>query len=149
MVTAFGWSVRSGEPERRLRIVGWMFVAQGVVGAFWPPMHLPGVETTTTDTLHLVWTAGWLGTMLAAMGFAAAALGARFRAYTFATLATFVTFGILTSTQGVRIASGLPTPFVGLWERINMGAGMLWIAVLAVALWRRRTGGTRSPEVAA
>jgi hypothetical protein len=75
--------------------------------------------------------------MLTAMGLAAAALGRRFRVYTLATLATFVVFGVLTSLQAADLAAGLPTPYLGLWERINMGAGMLWIAVLASALLLR------------
>jgi len=137
LVTAFGYGVwKSGAEDRRVRAVGWLFMGQGVVGAFWPPMHLRGTEPTLTDTLHLVWTVGWLATMLVAMGLAAAALGGRFRAYTVATLATFVGFGVLTSREGVRLASDLPTPYLGLWERINMGAGMLWIAVLAATLLR-------------
>jgi hypothetical protein len=107
------------------------------MSAFWPPMHLRGAETTSTDTLHLVWTAAWLAVMLTVMVLAASALGRRFRIYTLATLATFVAFGVLTAIEAPRLAAGLPTPYIGLWERINMGAGMLWIAVLAVALLHR------------
>ena len=46
-------------------------------------------------------------------------------------------FGALTSIEAPQLAAGLPTPYLGLWERINMGAGMLWIAVLAATLLRR------------
>jgi hypothetical protein len=135
LLIAFGWGVRlSAGPSRALRAVGALFVAEALIGAFWPPMHLRGAETTLTDTLHIVWTAGWLAVMLTAMGLAAAALGRRFRLYTLATLAAFVGFGALTSIEAANLAAGLPTPYLGLWERINMGAGMLWIAVLAGVL---------------
>ncbi len=137
LVIAFGCGVRlSAGRSRALRAVGALFVAEAFIGAFWPPMHLRGVETTMTDTLHIVWTAGWLVVMLTAMGLAAAVLGTRFRAYTFATLAAFIGFGTLTAIQGTRLAAGLPTPYLGLWERIDMGAGMLWIAALALTLLR-------------
>jgi hypothetical protein len=138
LLMAFGWGVwLSAGPSRALRAVGALYVAEALIGAFWPPMHLRGAETTLTDTLHIVWTAGWLAVMLTAMGLSAAVLGRRFRIYTFATLATFVAFGVLTSIEAPNLPAGLPTPYLGLWERINMGAGMLWIAVLALALVRR------------
>ncbi len=31
----------------------------------------------------------------------------------------------------------LPTPTIGLWERVAIGASMLWLAVLSVALLAR------------
>ena len=146
MVIAFGCGVLMAAGESRaLRVAGAMFVVQGVVGAYWPPMHLRDAETTLTDTLHIAWTAGWLATMLTAMGFGAAALGRRFRLYTLATVAVFIAFGTLTSMEATRLANDLPTPFLGLWERINMGAAMLWIAVLAWVLLRRDAPAPRSP----
>ena len=56
-----------------------MIVASGVFGAFWPPMHLRGTETTLTDTLHVVWAMVWLVLMLATIGLGAAGMGRRFR----------------------------------------------------------------------
>jgi hypothetical protein len=38
--------------------------------------------------------------------------------------------------DGPRIAADLPTPWVGVWERINVGAFLLWVVVLATALLR-------------
>jgi hypothetical protein len=146
LLIAFGWGVwLSAGPSRALRAVGALYVAEALIGAFWPPMHLRGAEPTLTDTLHLAWTAGWLVVMLTTMGLAAAVLGRRFRIYTLATLATFVAFGVLTSLDAPRLAAGLPTPYLGLWERINMGAGMLWIAVLAVTLLRREPAVEGAP----
>jgi hypothetical protein len=60
----------------------------------------------------------------------------------FATLALLVAFGALTGLDGPRIAANLPTPWVGVWERINIGAFLFWVVVLAVALLRaKRTTG--------
>jgi hypothetical protein len=145
MVIAFGYGVwMSSSESRSLGAVGRLFIAQGILGVFWPPMHLRGAEPTLTDTLHIAWTVVWLTTMIAAMGFALIALGKRFRVYTAATLIAFVGFGILTSLEGFRLANGLPTSFLGLWERINMGAAMIWIAVLALSLMRYPFEASRS-----
>jgi hypothetical protein len=147
LLIAFGVGVwMSAGGSRALRIVGALIVGQAVVGAFWPPMHLPGVETTLTDTLHLVWSAAWLLTMLIAMGLAARALGRRFRRYTVATIAVFLVFGTMTGLEAPRVAAALPAPWIGLWERINIAAAMLWMAVLAVVLLRRGSPvGTGGP----
>jgi len=138
LVVAFGTGVwLAARDSRALRYVGALFVANGAMGPFWPPMHLRGVEPTLTDALHIAFAMVWLTAMLLAMGLAAAALGKRFRLYTLTTLAAFVAFGTLTAIDGPRIAADLPTPWVGVWERVNMGIAMLWIAVLAVTLSRR------------
>jgi hypothetical protein len=47
--------------------------------------------------------------------------------------------------DGPRIAANLPTPWVGLWERINIGVFLLWVVVLAIALLRRR--GPEAPRL--
>jgi hypothetical protein len=135
LIIAFGAGVwMSAGGSRALRIAGAAFIADGIIGPFWPPMHMRGAETSMTDTLHIAFTAVWLVLMLVAMGFAAAALGRRFRIYTVATVMTFLVFGTLTALDAPRLAADLPTPWIGVWERINMGAAMLWIAVLALAL---------------
>ena len=54
--------------------------------------------------------------------------------------------GVLSSLLSVnapRIAANLPTPWVGVWERINIGAFLLWVVVLAVALWRELSSRDR------
>ena len=80
-------------------------------------MLMRGASVTLTDTLHLVWTAGWLLVTMLAMGFAGAALGKRFLYYTIATIAIMLLFGALTGTQGGRIQSSLSTPWAGITEQ--------------------------------
>ncbi|HEU0079347.1 MAG TPA: DUF998 domain-containing protein [Longimicrobiaceae bacterium] len=144
LVIAFGCGVwLAAGRNRRLRVVGGLQVATGLIGPLWPPMHLRGAEPTLTDTMHIVFAAGWLVLTLLTVGFGAAALGRRFRIYSMATLAVFVVFGVLTGVQGPRIAADLPTPWIGVWERINIGAFLLWMVVLAVTLLRARTGRQR------
>jgi hypothetical protein len=44
----------------------------------------------------------------------------------------------LTSADGSRVQEDLPTPWVGLWERINITVFLLWIVVFALLMLRRR-----------
>jgi len=56
--------------------------------------------------------------MLAAIAFAAAGLGKRFRLYSIATLAILLAFGVLTGLDAPKLSTNLPTPLIGVWERI-------------------------------
>ena len=76
--------------------------------------------------------------LLLAIGFGGAALGKPFRYYSIATVMTFVVFGTLSFLDAPHLAAGLPTPLLGVWERINIGAFLLWVVALAIALLRRR-----------
>ena len=137
----FGWGVwKAGRQNRPLQVAGAMIVAHGLFGIIWPPMHLRGTEATLTDTLHIVWSIVTVLLMALAIGFAAAALGKRFRLYSIATLLVFVVFGTLTGLDGPRIAANLPTPWIGVWERVNIGVWLLWIVALTFTLWRHRQG---------
>jgi hypothetical protein len=138
LIIAFGSGIwLSAGKTRALRVTGGLLVAAAVYGAFWPPMHVRGAGTTLTDTMHIAWTAAWLLLTLTAMGFACAALGKRFLYYTLATIAIVLVFGALTGIQSPRIPENLPTPWAGITERINIGAFLLWVVVLATALWPR------------
>ncbi|WP_231478109.1 hypothetical protein [Sphingomonas sp. UNC305MFCol5.2] len=45
-------------------------------------------------------------------------------------------FGALAALDGPRVAEDLPTPMLGINERISVGAYLLWVIVLALALPR-------------
>ena len=139
LVIAFGWGVwGSARRTHPLRAVGGLMVAYGVISLAWPfaPMHLRGKRLTLTDTMHIVLAVVTVLIMLLAIGFGTAAFGKRFRLYSIATLVILVAFGVLTFLDGPRIAANLPTPWVGVWERFNIGVFLLWVVVLAVALLR-------------
>lgn len=137
LLAAFSWGVwMSAHGRRLLRVVGALLIVEAVFGLFWPPMHQRGTEFTLTDTLHIVWTIVNGVLMLLAMGFAAAAFGKRFRIYSIATMLIMIAFGALTGVQAPGIAANLPTPWIGVWERINIAAFLIWFIVFALALWR-------------
>jgi hypothetical protein len=145
LMVAFGWIVwTSAPPNRALRIVGALLIADTVVGQFWPPMHQRAVlaagGATLTDTLHLVWAAITGVFFLLIVGFGAAALGKRFRVYSIATMVIGLACGAVTGTYASQVQADLPTPWVGVWERISIATFMAWIAVLATALLRAPRG---------
>jgi len=149
---AFGWGVwRSAESSLMLRLAGASILAAAVLGLFWPPMHLREVLAagggTLTDTLHLVWTgANGLLTLLA-MGFAAAALGRGFRVYSTASIVVLLVAGVMTSMDAPQVQVDLPTPWIGVWERVHIAVWLLWVAVLSAMLLRRTVRDTPAPPL--
>ncbi len=143
LVTAFGWGLwQSSGRNRALQTVGGLIMVYGALGLAWPfaPMHLREVLATGggtfSDTMHIVLASVTVGLMLLAMGVGAAALGERFRLYSIVSLAILTVCGALTFLDAPRIAANLPTPWIGIWERINIGVFLLWVSVLATALLR-------------
>ncbi len=148
LVTAFGWGVwTTTRGRRRLRVVGGLMLAYGLSGFAWffAPMHLRGNPATLTDVMHIALGCGTSVLYMTMLVVGAGTLGRRFRLYTWATLTLLLVTGILTGLESPNIARNLPTPTIGLWERVGIGVSMLWIAVLSVALLR---AGRRSSAVA-
>jgi hypothetical protein len=140
LMMAFGWTVWTSARNRALCVVGALLFTQTVFGIFWPPMHQRDVLAagggTLTDTMHIVWTIVTSLFFTVALGFGAAALGRRFRVYSLVTMAIMLACGAWTGTYAPAMQANMPTPWAGVWERLNTSAFMLWIAVLAVALLR-------------
>lgn len=144
LLVAFGMGVwRSAAGKRAVRVVGGLLVALGVmaltVGQF-VPMRLRGTEQGLTGTLHLVEGGVAVVMIVAAIGFASTALGRRFSLYSIATILVMLAFGAWMGMDGPRIAEGLPTPWVGVKERIFWYAYEVWFIVLALTLLRQRPG---------
>ena len=53
------------------------------------------------------------------------------------TLIVLTFFGILTGMMAPDLEANLPTPMMGVWERINIGVYMVWVIVLALMLLRK------------
>ena len=54
------------------------------------------------------------------------------------TMVILLACGALTVPDAPNIQANLPTPWVGVWERINIGVFLLWVVVLATTLLRAR-----------
>jgi hypothetical protein len=151
LVVAFGSGVWiSADRNRSLQVAAALLVVDGLFSLYWPPMHMRGAAFTLTDALHIVWSIVTVLMMMLAIGFAASTLGRRFGIYSIATMLILVLFGALTAMDGPRIASNLPTPWVGVWERISIAAFMFWVILFAVTLLRRGTlaPGSSVPRLA-
>ena len=144
LVTAFGWGVwKSAGRDRALRIVGGLLVAYGSLGLLWPfaPMHLREVLAagggTLSDTMHIVLASATVLLMFLAMGFAASVFGKRFRLYSIASIVDPRRVWRVDVLGCAPRPANLPTPWIGLWERINISVFLLWVVVLAIVLLRR------------
>jgi hypothetical protein len=141
------WASAGG--KRTLRITAGLLLAYGLLGLAWPfaSMHqrqvLAAGGGTLADTGHLVLAGVTVALMFAALACGAAAFGMQFRLYSIATIVILLAFGALTTSNASRVAANLPTPWVGLWERINIVVFLLWVVVLAIVLLRRPKGGER------
>jgi hypothetical protein len=141
LVIAFGMGVwMSADGRRPLQAVAGLLVAYGTFNFWWPPMHQREVIAagggSVTDQLHLVWAGVAVLFMFLFIAFGAAAFGKPFRLYSVGTILVLLFFGALTLPSTGAIATGQPTPWVGIWERVNIFMYLQWIAVLAIVLMR-------------
>jgi len=141
LLIVLGWIVwAASSANRPQRVVGLLLMIHGAFGFFWPPMNqravLAASGPTLSDTPHIVWAIVTGLLFLFETSFGAAAFGRRFRVYSIATIAIVLACGAITGTYTSRMQADLPTPWVGVWERLSSTAYMLWIAVLAAVLLR-------------
>jgi hypothetical protein len=144
LAIAFGLGVWGSAGEKlALRVVAVGLIGKEVLGSvatLFAPIHLREAlavgEGTATDAWHGILTFGGALCYLLAMGFGATVFGKWFRLYSIATMVVLVVFGVLTGLDQPQLEANQPTPWMGLWERIDIFATMLWIAVLAIALLR-------------
>ena len=143
LVAAFGFGVwQSAGGNRAVRIAGGLILAYASLGLLWPfaAMHqrevLAAGGGTLSDTMHVMLGGVTVFLMFLAIGCGTIAFGTRFRAYSIATIVVLLAFGGLTFLEAPHLSANLPTPWIGLWERINISVFLLWVAVLATALMR-------------
>jgi len=141
LVAVFGWGVfKSAGEKRSLRIVGILMFLHGVLGLTWSPMHqrevLAAGGGTFTDIWHLVMATVTVLLMFLSIGFGAAAFGKGFRFYSIATIIVFIVFGVLTFVEAPNVDKNGSTPYIGLWERINIAVFMVWLILFSFNLLR-------------
>ena len=139
LLMAFGVAVwRSPGGKRAFHLVGGLLIGIAAVGLVWPPMQLRGTGDVSGDAPHIAVAGVIVLFILLAIGFGASLFGRRFRVYSLATILILLVSGVLTGFAGSRLAAGQPTPWLGITERINVGAYLVWVLVLAIALLRSR-----------
>jgi len=55
-------------------------------------------------------------------------------------------FGTLTSVEAPQLSVDGPTPWIGVWERLDIACYFAWLVAFAVALLRPRPLGRFSTE---
>jgi hypothetical protein len=143
LLTAFGFGIRTAAAENNsLRTAGTLMIVYALIGLAWPPMHqrevLGAGGGTLTDSLHIVFTIVAVILMLLIAGYCSRALGTDFRIYSIFTIVFMLLFGTMTAVQSPMLEANLPTPMIGVWERVSIGSYMLWVIVLAIMLLRRK-----------
>lgn len=138
LLTAFGWGVWSSAGRaRNLRLAGAFLIGIAVVGLFGPPfasMHLRGVPGTLGDTMHISHDGD---RALHSARDRVRGDGARktvpplFDRDTPAARRVRHLGGLGWSTDGGPVANAVAR----VTERINIGSYLLWVGVLAVALF--------------
>lgn len=130
----------SARSNKKLGIAGFLLFFLSMVGLLWPfaPMHqrisLAAGASSLSDMMHI-----GLGILtellfLLALYFTASAFGKRFRIFSVMAFLAILLFGFLTFLIAPDLQKSLPTPFLGVWERINIGVFLLWTIVLALML---------------
>jgi hypothetical protein len=138
---AFGFGVRGAAGQKRgLRIAGGLLIALGVLELSGPfiQLNLGEAVGSLTNTIHLIATVVTVLLLLLVVGVGATADGKWFRLYSYLTILAFVVTAAWTFWELPRIAANLPTPWMGVKERIGIYGYMLWLAMLAIVLLRAR-----------
>jgi len=146
LMIAFAWGVyKVAGNNRALRITGRLLLAYAMLGLIWPfaPMHQRAILSagggTLTDTLHLALGAVTELLFLLALSFAATVFNTTFRVYSLISLALLLIFGLLTFLAAPGVSANRPTPFIGVWERVNIGIFLLWVILLSATLLRQKS----------
>lgn len=134
LTIAYGIGVISA--DKRLRITGILLIILGCLGFVWLffPMNLRGNIGSVSDTGHLVLSALSPLTMALFIGFGSGARGKGFRIYSILTILAMLVFGFFTFMYVPNVAAQLPTPWMGIMERVSVFSPMIWMAVLAIVL---------------
>ena len=149
LIYAFGVGIwRSAQGKRSLKFAAILIIGKEILGlpATWFfPIHLRGVAGNYSDIMHGIVTAvGVFLFMFPAIIAGAVAFKGTFRFYSIATMVLFVVFGVLTGLMQPELSADLPTPMMGIFERINIYGYMVWIVVFAIRLLRIRTESARN-----
>ena len=149
LIMAFAVGIWRSSPLRRAHVVAGLLFAFGAFGLTGPTlfeMNVRGTGDGAADVAHIVATGVLSLLILAAVAIGASIRGRAFRLYSYATLLVLVGFGVLTSLASRGLATGAPTPWVGLVERVLIGAFLLWTAVLATSFLVAERRHTWEPQ---
>ncbi|HEX6288767.1 MAG TPA: DUF998 domain-containing protein [Herpetosiphonaceae bacterium] len=152
LMIAFGigiWITAGG--RRTQRITAALLIGEvvwGFVGGLAFPMATREVIAAGQDTLrnqmHAWYGIGMPIFFVLAIAFGSRLFGTRFWYFSYATILVMLVGGLLVGLQTSALTVNQPTPWLGVEERMNAYASLLWFAVLAIGLLRAR--GATAPK---
>ena len=110
----------------------------GFIAAFFPIQMRGAGAWTINETMHVTLTSITVGFILVAMVSALRVNGPRFFIYTVVTIAVMMTGGAVSGAMGRALAENLPTPWMGVAERVCIFSYLVWVMALALVLLRQR-----------
>ena len=129
------------DKQRELRISAALLLAYAVIGFTGPTMFEMSPRTlgyASSNIPHIVLTGVLSLLLLVSIGFGGFSFGGRFRVYSFVTLLIAIVFGAATAPYAVRLARNQPTPGMGIVERVDIYATLVWVIAFSMALLRRQ-----------
>jgi hypothetical protein len=108
--------------------------ALGFVAGLFPIDQRSGEPMNLNGTVHIVLVGATVVFIVMAMVFGSSVAGQRFYLYSIATIAVTLVSGAIAGFYGGRLAANLPTPFMGVAERVSIFSYLAWVAVFAVML---------------
>ena len=140
LMMAFAVGVWRSVPTRRAHITAGLLFTYAALGLLGPTVFEMNVRGSgappMADYLHMAITGVLVVIIFAIVATAAILRGRAFRIYSYATIVTMIAFGIVTGMLSKGLGTTEQTPWLGAAERVNIGAFLLWVAVLAVSLLR-------------
>lgn len=134
------WRARAGRTRLAIAAVLLaLFALNSLIWGWVAPMHMRGVTFSATDAMHIALTVVAVVLMVTFMTIGSTVFGRGFRIFSILTIAAMLVAGGVVGTQVPAIAQGLPTPWMGLVERVSVYAPSLWTTGLALMLMREKT----------
>jgi hypothetical membrane protein len=132
LMLVFAWAVWSVSARRRVRALAVVLGLYGAFGLLGPTVFEMDLRRedgalSPADLRHIAATVILVVIIFVAVALGAGVLGRRFRWFSYATIVVMLVFGSLSAALAT-------SAWVGLVERINIGAFLAWVVVLAVGL---------------
>ncbi len=147
VVFSFGIWMSAGK-NRAIQVMTLMLIADAVVGiltpTFFPPPMRGAVSAESAGVIHFALTGVNVMFFILAMAFAVATYRKWFRYYSIATLVVLLVFGIVAGSSFSTVAANEPTPWAGIFERVNIYGYLLWLGVLATFIMTNPKSSVRS-----
>ncbi|MHB1345563.1 MAG: DUF998 domain-containing protein [Thermoleophilia bacterium] len=146
LVLAFGigvWLSRRNRAQGVTAILLIAYAIAGVIGLLVFPLDYN--RAGSGAAMHMVATFTLIILMFAFIVSAAVGSGRGFRIYSVLTVLIIIGGAVLSGMQVPRLEAGLPTPGLGLFERLNIYAMLLWVIAYSVTLWPRRDRAVTAP----